>query len=976
MPLPHMTPEAHSAYLRALKRIEACRGKGKEAPFLNLSGLGLSQVPPEIGQLSALTGLDLHANQLTSLPPEIGQLSALTGLDLHANQLTSLPPEIGQLSALKELRLSHNQLTSLPPEIGQLSDLTLLHLHNNKLTCIPPEIGQLSLLEGLRLDQNQLTSLPSEIGQLSALVWFDLDNNQLTSLPPEIGRIGSLGMLRARNNPLPQELLKLAKGGSSQFISYLRGLQEGSVASGSAVPKCFNEAKLLLVGPGNVGKTWLLKALQGEVPDVKESTKGMEIAREPVILPHPAEKQRQLKLNAWDFGGQDHYQVTHQIFFSAKAIYLLVWKPRTGIDPDLIARLERIQLSAGQTAKVLIVSTHADGAVPAVIGQEALRERFGDMIWGFYETDSALGAEGTGIAALKQEIARAAAQLEAMDLPFPAHWHEAQAVIRALKKPTVSFKDFAKACARHGLNEVSAAALAGIMEVQGHAVYFADAATDAAACLSAEENLVVLDPEWLAKAVGFVLEDKTTMAHSGSLKHSRLAQIWKKDAQRHCPGYEAALHGYLLWLMWRFDIAYKQTEQMSLVPELIQRNRLDDLRWTPALPAREPEATLICRIPQDPPVGMIPALTAAVHPLRRLEDREVSSALKDTLDQNWRDGFFLDSALRGTAFVELLDRDLRIVVRDKYPSDLSNRIERTLGEIVKQRWPRLVMDVRVPCIGKVSGKLCKGTFRKSRLEERRGQMVYCEECGLDLDAAKMLEGFDAHEEAVMTQLRALKLDQSALLDGQRELMAASYRFFQQALDPARRELERAPCLLTILPEKAKDWQMLSKLAVHKLRVTCWCEHPDGPHPGAVIGSGDAPDYVLTMPKDWLVKAAPYINWAGMLLKAFVPMAGSIVSQGLGENASAELKLNISLMNDAAKALPTGKLELDTRAEMEPMHHARPEIVALRHIHDALLAQVKDGKRWGDLRPVSTKSGELLWLCAKHAAIQQPPVQQL
>ena len=948
-----MGKKAQEAYTMALKRIEACRREGKLGTQLELADLGLTQVPPQIGQLTALKGLNLAGNQLTSLPPEIGQLTAL-----------------------EELQLSCNQLTSLPPEIGQLKALTLFHISNNKLSCIPPEIGQLSSLEGLRLDDNQLTSLPSEIGKLSSLGWLDLDSNELTSLPPEIGGIESLGMLRARNNPLPRELMKLDRIDPSRLISYLRDLHQGRIASGRAAPQTFNEAKLLLVGPGNVGKTWLLKALQGDVPDVKESTKGMEIAREPVTLPHPAEKQRQLKLNAWDFGGQDHYQVTHQIFFSAKAIYLLVWKPRTGIDPDLIARLERIQLSAGQTAKVLIVSTHADGAVPAVIGQEALRERFGDMIWGFYETDSAQGAEGTGIAELKQEIARAAAQLEGMDLPFPATWHEAQEAVRALKQPTVSFKVFAKTCAMRGLEVESAAALAGIMEVQGHAVYFADAATDAAACLSAEENLVVLDPEWLAKAVGFVLEDKTTMARSGSLKHSRLAQIWKKDAKRHCPGYKKALHGYLLWLMWRFDIAYKQTEEMSLVPELIQRNRPDDLRWTPALPAREPEATLICRIPQDPPVGMIPALTAAVHPLRRVEEREASTAVKDTLDQNWRDGFFLDSALRGEAFVELLDRDLRIVVRDKYPSDLSNRIERTLGEIVKQRWPRLMMDVRVPCIGKVSGKLCKGTFRKSRLEERRGQLVYCEECGQDVDAAKMLEGFDAHEEAVMTQLRALRLDQSALLDGQRELMAASYRFFQQALDPARRELERAPCLLTILPEKAKDWQVLSKLTEHKLRVTCWCEHPDGPHPGAVIGSGDAPDYVLTMPKDWLVKASPYINWAGMLLKAFVPMAGSIVSQGLGENASAELKLNISLMNEAAKALPTGKLELETRTEMEPMHHARPEIVALRHIHEALLAQVKEPKRWGDLRPVSTKSGELLWLCAKHAAIQQPPVQQL
>jgi hypothetical protein len=67
------------AYDEALKRIEACRRKGTQRTFLDLSTLGLTQVPPEIGQLTALTQLALHNNQLTSLPPEIGQLTALTG---------------------------------------------------------------------------------------------------------------------------------------------------------------------------------------------------------------------------------------------------------------------------------------------------------------------------------------------------------------------------------------------------------------------------------------------------------------------------------------------------------------------------------------------------------------------------------------------------------------------------------------------------------------------------------------------------------------------------------------------------------------------------------------------------------------------------------------------------------------------------------------------------------------------------------
>jgi hypothetical protein len=69
-----------------------------------------------------------------SIPPEIGQLKALTQLKLYENQLSgSIPPEIGQLKALTELNLSRNQLSgSIPPEIGQLKDLTSLRLYDNE----------------------------------------------------------------------------------------------------------------------------------------------------------------------------------------------------------------------------------------------------------------------------------------------------------------------------------------------------------------------------------------------------------------------------------------------------------------------------------------------------------------------------------------------------------------------------------------------------------------------------------------------------------------------------------------------------------------------------------------------------------------------------------------------------------------------------------------------------------------------------
>ena len=131
----------------------SCEGSSSRA-CLRLMGLGLTQLPAEIGELTILQELQLGGNRLTSLPAEIGQRTNLEKLNLWRNQLTSLPPEIGQLTNLRELYLRDNRLTTLPPEIGQLTKLESLDLRNNQLTSLPPEIEQLPKLEILYLVGN------------------------------------------------------------------------------------------------------------------------------------------------------------------------------------------------------------------------------------------------------------------------------------------------------------------------------------------------------------------------------------------------------------------------------------------------------------------------------------------------------------------------------------------------------------------------------------------------------------------------------------------------------------------------------------------------------------------------------------------------------------------------------------------------------------------------------------------------------
>jgi len=200
MPNRDLTQKQQKAYDEALKRIEACRRA--QNTELSLRRLGLTRLPPEITQLSHLTGLFLERNKLITLPPEIGQFVNLAGLYLSDNQLSTLPLEIGRLANLTRLDLDSNLLTTLSPGIGRLVNLRMLNLGGNQLKTLPPEIGQLANLTKLHLSRNRLSTLPPEMGRLAQLEDLMLENNRLCELPESLMRLARLRQLMLHGNTL------------------------------------------------------------------------------------------------------------------------------------------------------------------------------------------------------------------------------------------------------------------------------------------------------------------------------------------------------------------------------------------------------------------------------------------------------------------------------------------------------------------------------------------------------------------------------------------------------------------------------------------------------------------------------------------------------------------------------------------------------------------------------------------------------
>jgi len=238
-----MSRQATKKISEAEKRIgEVIRARSLS---LDLSGLGMTQLPSSLSQLNQLQRLHLDHNKLTGLPEWLGQLSQIRWLDLSSNQLTMLPDSLGQLTQLQELNLSFNrlltvpdwlsrftqlqtlvlgdhQLTSLPDWLGQITWLRELWLIDSQLTMLPDWLRQLTRLQTLWLLGNQLTTLPDWLGQLTQLQTLVLSDNQLTMLPDSLGQLTQLRDLDLSDNQLTMLPNKLSQLIQLQVLS-LRG---------------------------------------------------------------------------------------------------------------------------------------------------------------------------------------------------------------------------------------------------------------------------------------------------------------------------------------------------------------------------------------------------------------------------------------------------------------------------------------------------------------------------------------------------------------------------------------------------------------------------------------------------------------------------------------------------------------------------------------------------------------------------------
>lgn len=141
------------AALRTLSRLPALR-------TLALNGGEVATLPDEIGLMTRIVRLDLWGTGTERVSAALYGLSQLRELMMHQVRLTELPPALGQLRALTALAVMNSPLARLPEELGELSELIWLYLDGSALAALPSSVARLTRLEAVHLTDCPLRQLP------------------------------------------------------------------------------------------------------------------------------------------------------------------------------------------------------------------------------------------------------------------------------------------------------------------------------------------------------------------------------------------------------------------------------------------------------------------------------------------------------------------------------------------------------------------------------------------------------------------------------------------------------------------------------------------------------------------------------------------------------------------------------------------------------------------------------------------------
>jgi small GTP-binding protein len=465
-------------------------------------------------------------------------------LDLSCCRLSNIPQDLANLTALESLNLAGNAIKTITLHREVLPrNLQKLDLQGNEAISISDLPINLTALTALDLSFNELTALPAALGKLAALESLDLPRNQLTALPDNLGKLLHLKQIKLSNNPLDELPPELRYKSGQAILAYYRDL---------ARRRQLNEAKVLIVGQPTAGKTSLVKRLIEDKFDANEAmTEGINVKRWSFKLAD----DREVRLNMWDFGGQEIMHATHQFFLTKRSLYIILIDAREGEDNGKLEYWLKTAQKFGDNAPVLVVVNKID-IHPLHLNRRGLQDKY-PMIKGFLEISC---KDAKGIDQLKDVIRKQLTQLKHVDDELPETWFNVKQSLEEKNADYFSYKTFEKLCKEKKVRKESQETLIELLHDLGTVI-----------CFYKDWRLQdthVLNPEWVTNGVYQIVMNRELIEAQGVLTVANLRNILPLKR------YPLLKHPFIVEMMRKFELCFEvEGDQTTLlIPDLFPKD--------------------------------------------------------------------------------------------------------------------------------------------------------------------------------------------------------------------------------------------------------------------------------------------------------------------------------------------------------------------------------------------------------------------
>ena len=568
-----------------------------------------------------------------------------------------------------------------------MKNLKEIYFPFSALKELPEGFGNSNILKRLRLYKSNISSLPRSLENAENLEFLDISDTPLAEkIPPEI-------------------LNQSAK----EIVRYVLDLQSNSGKT------YFNEAKMLIVGQGSVGKTSVLERILHNTYTTEESTEGIDISSWGFVT-----QDQVYKLNVWDFGGQSIYHATHQFFLTKRSVYLLVWDALTEEESGRLDYwLKTIQSFAADSPIILVVNKcDKNTGRYNKIDVTDYQKKYPQIKDVFYVSCK----DNIGIKELKECIKDISINLPLMKTLWLDSWLAVRIKLESLAKTEnhIPYNEYVNICKEKGVdNEEEALSLIKYLHDLGIVLYYHDDIL--------LKHLVILSSEWGTDAVYKIVDEQERQlkGRNGILYTDDLEKIWS-DRER----YPAEYYPHLLNLMEKFQLAFKIDDRTYLFAELLENKQIV-LDWD--FPR---ENTLAVRYEYDfLPAGVMTRFIVSIHK---------NIATIDGTKQCWKKGVYLihKSAYALVRLFDVSEKYVSIQVsgkkrRDKL--DLLYIIKSKLDEI-NSVFSKIKITKRIPCN---CSKDCPYLFNYDFLikaESNEIDKVVCEESCVYVSISNLLDG--------------------------------------------------------------------------------------------------------------------------------------------------------------------------------------------------------------------------------------------